>query len=228
MTDVMHSIRTLLDRLKLGLKNDTCSWCQQVDMSQQQETLCRSCLSKLNFRDPEPVIPSAYAATQFSLRLKKVLYPYKFQHQGDKAMVLSELLIQYIETLTLDKSIDWVIAPMPPHAGSLYHPVTMLSRPVSSHFGFSFLETALAWRRMTAKQHSILSRRKRRENILGAFRLNDDLKCRLQAKNTGVIVIDDIITTGYTMKEALDTIQGFMPEAPVLGVSLTHVPFMSS
>ncbi len=69
-------------------------------------------------------------------------------------------------------------------------------------------------------RQTLKNREDRLESIKGIFAVNEEVMARIM-KNTTVVVIDDVITTGSTMEEAMETLKnaGFKD---VFGLSLAH------
>ena len=82
-----------------------------------------------------------------------------------------------------------------------YNQSELLAKELSSMLRIPF-ENTLIKSRDTKPQHTV-DRSKRATNIKGAFRVAKDFN----AENKRILLIDDIITTGYTLGECAGTLQ---------------------
>ncbi|MDD5747669.1 MAG: hypothetical protein PHP64_01225 [Actinomycetota bacterium] len=80
-----------------------------------------------------------------------------------------------------------------------YNPAELLARAVSSHFGRK-CSSLLVKTRKTFDQDE-LPRTGRQQNVKGAFEVSGDAQ-----KNRGVLLVDDVLTTGATVLECASTL----------------------
>lgn len=219
---------SLLDRVLRSVRSAHCSLCPNPISNPVDAPLCADCQKQLFMRSPLPVISGAsqpiYAACGFPYALKKRLYGLKFYNDTQQASLLVDVLVHYISMVPQLKERRWTVVPIPQRPDANPSHLPSLYRPVASHFGWNYRDQALVWTRETSRQHDILSRRKRRENIRGAFIANPRLEADLR-QSEAVLVVDDILTTGTTLTEAMGALQQSHPNLPVFGLTLTHVPF---
>lgn len=218
----------ILDRLKFTLASDTCGLCHALlrkDVDTQ--TICPTCERRYMLRQPVPVMTllagPMYAACEFPYALKRLIYGLKFQKKNQNGMPLSEVLIHYWNRLPESQFRNWIVVPIPPHRHSASGHVPLIARPFASHCGYSFVDDGLIWQRDVCSQHTVLNKRKRRENIAGAFQVNPKLLKRLKP-DSRILVVDDIMTTGSTLVEALSTFKRANPEMTLCALSVSHVP----
>ncbi len=81
----------------------------------------------------------------------------------------------------------------------LYNQSTELARALGRLTGLA-VEPGLLQRARPTRQQVGLSREARQRNVAGAFRAHPDILARLRGRR--VILIDDVITTGATVKAA--------------------------
>jgi predicted amidophosphoribosyltransferase len=82
----------------------------------------------------------------------------------------------------------------------------------------------LRWRAASEVQvqHHLPSRRDRWANMQTAWQRNPNVQL---PKAVGILLVDDLLTSGATMASALRTLQQADPGRPVLGLTLVHVPW---
>jgi predicted amidophosphoribosyltransferase len=224
----VKSIGQFLDRLKFSLNTELCTMCRSLIKHRQSEMICPACERRFFLRGPQPLMVllagSLYSACEFPYALKRILYGLKFQNKAQFGVSLSELLIHYWQQLPEAKKQGWIVVPIPPH-GKNTHPahLPLIARPFASHFGYDFVEDGLSWVKEVEPQQTILNKRKRRENVAGMLQVSPELMMRLQPDRK-ILVLDDILTTGSTLIEALSTIKRATPEITVSALTVANVP----
>lgn len=98
----------------------------------------------------------------------------------------------------------WPLVPVPLHRGRLQHryfnQAEEIARVISTHTGLPVLR---ALRRIRATEHqTALTRAQRLENLRGAFQIT-----RLAEPPPGVVLVDDVLTTGSTVDECAKTLR---------------------
>jgi predicted amidophosphoribosyltransferase len=185
------------------------------------------CQRSVQLRAAKPLIYSpkfqVYAATGFSVKLKQRLYGYKFYQQQTHAQTLSEVLMQFWERNPQNTKVKVSLIPIPPHQEKSSHYLSSVFRPFASQFGYAYIEHGLTWARSVERQHTLLSRKRRKENMNQAFLVSPDALQKL-SPGQHVLVGDDIMTTGSTMLSALNTLHTVRPDLRLTGLVLTHVP----
>ncbi|MBC8127934.1 MAG: ComF family protein [Gloeobacteraceae cyanobacterium ES-bin-144] len=104
---------------------------------------------------------------------------------------------------------SWPLVPVPLHRKRLRHrhfnQAEEIALAVASHTGLPMLK-ALRRTRQTDTQ-TLLSRKQRMENLRGAFEINRRGRKWLDSRKDGVILIDDVLTTGSTVNECAKTLR---------------------
>jgi ComF family protein len=126
---------------------------------------------------------------------KRVVARLKFGFGAHLAKPLARLLVQAGADITSDADI---VVPVPMHTYSLlkrkYNQAALLAFYFAAHYKLPVNTNALRKVRYTAAQRT-KSRAGRQRNLRGSF------KCSPQVRNMTVILVDDVITTGATIKE---------------------------
>lgn len=139
--------------------------------------------------------------------LKKAIQKLKYKFVTDIADTLTDLMIEYwakytpqfIEEIKKTHGEEWVIVPVPLHPKREkwrgFNQSALLGKILASKLGLEYAE-ALKRTKHTKPQVK-LSSWERKKNIKNAFSL--DTKYNIQ--NTSILLIDDVWTTGSTLKE---------------------------
>lgn len=85
-----------------------------------------------------------------------------------------------------------------------YNQAELLAKDLARKLKITCEKTLIKHKR-TAPQHECLSSAKRRDNVKGAYKVIEKKKPKLKGKT--ILVIDDILTTGYTMGECCKTLE---------------------
>jgi predicted amidophosphoribosyltransferase len=220
----------LLDRLKSSLRNDVCSFCQMTYLQEQHRLICSVCEKRILLRQPVPLMclgaGTAYAACEFPYAIKRLIYGLKFEQKARNGVILSEVLAHYWQSLSQVPSRVMVI-PIPPHQDAEFHHLSQIARPFASHFGYDYVENAFVWKRPVISQHLLLNKRKRRENVAGSLMINPQHANRFK-DNMPVLILDDLLTTGATMVEALSAVNLEHSLDQVTALTVSHVPLALS
>jgi len=130
----------------------------------------------------------------YSDSIRESIHSLKYKNNIPLGYFFSQKLIPII-----DKA-NWqfdLIIPVPINRSHYrergFNQSSLIARPLAHYFGLPFSDTALNRIRETASQFS-LGAEERIRNVEGAFRGNP-----AKIKGKGVLLIDDIITTGATM-----------------------------
>lgn len=99
-----------------------------------------------------------------------------------------------------------------------YNQSELLARELSKLLQIKYIPNLLMRPKKTIPQFE-LKKEQRATNIIGAFEMNKKFKKSIQTKN--IILIDDIATTGATLRECAKTLKrGGVGK--VVGVTLAH------
>jgi len=184
-----------------------CEGCEQGLHYIGRNSGCKTCFS--------PVIPGDIHCGRCILRppkydrliscvvykdaVRTTIHRYKFRNRPDLHTSFSAMLIQRLEE-TGCTDFD-VVVPIPlskeRYAERGYNQAGLIAKDIAAHFRVLYNKEVLFRKRHTGRQ-SELSYQYREANVRGAFAINKT-DC---LKDKHVLLIDDIFTTGATMREA--------------------------
>ncbi len=184
--------------------------------------LCRKCLIRLPvlFREearrvenPTVEIKSAFA---FSHPIDFLIRALKFQQKCHYAEILADLMYLVLakEFLPADSvcRLQPILIPVPLAAGRKkergYNQAELIAQRLADNLSFTCRSDLLQRGRDTKRQTETKNRAERVRNVQNAFSLvkNSDtaneLLCQIKAEHQKVFLIDDVTTSGMTLKEA--------------------------
>jgi ComF family protein len=152
--------------------------------------LCSVCRESLTNFD------TAYSFGSYEGPLRKLIHLFKYAKVESLAAPLSRFMIC---ALPIDRQFDSILA-MPMHWRKRwergFNQAELLARPIARRYGLK-LKTNLQRARYTKAQAG-LSETERLENLRGSF----CVKRPEELRNKRVLLIDDVLTTGATLRAA--------------------------
>lgn len=157
-------------------------------------------------------IDGSFSAIPYNKTAKKLIYNFKYKpFLSSLNKFLGDLLYEAISqnesfNRVLKSSKNWIFVPIPLHSSKFrkrgYNQSEILARELGKKFNFPVLK-ALNRIKETKSQYG-LKLKDRRKNIKGAFAPNSSfITNHLSLKNQQVFLVDDIVTTGSTLLEAV-------------------------
>jgi ComF family protein len=225
----------------------TCAGCEQPLPSDRSESFCPDCLRTLELIS-EPYCPvcglphateipnshlcgdclagvhyfdRARSTGSYRGSLREILHRFKYGGRISLARPLAHMLIAPGKHLAQLHKIDRII-PVPLHPRRLrqrgFNQASLLARRLGSALKISVDYASLKRSRWTEPQTG-LSRRQRAANVRGAFRL----KTVEQVRGKGILLLDDVFTTGETVNQCVRVLKrdGGAREVVVLTVART-------
>jgi ComF family protein len=155
--------------------------------------LCGECIKR------KPRFKRARSWGIYEGALREAVREFKFRARLGLCQPLSDLLGEVYDREMADEGFELVI-PVPLHKRRLrergFDQATLLARSLAKNKGLELSLYNLRRIRFTMPQYG-LSLRAREANVRGAF----DLKNPKQIKGRGVLLVDDVYTTGATARE---------------------------
>lgn len=158
--------------------------------------LCATCLHSLHIPldTPHPWINSLYSFKD--IRVKKIIHAIKFFHRKDVCVPLAKELARLLPP----NGASWTLVPIPAHFFRKlergYNQAEVLARALHDVSKVPLDISLIKKRRWSKRQVRTVSRRERLNNQKNIFVVCGDVTGKR------IILIDDVTTTGTTLKEA--------------------------
>ena len=167
--------------------------CPQCGEQTTHGERCGACLKD------SPAFEKASAIFRYEFPVDRIIHAYKYGHQLAVAEWAAELIAQQINRDEYN-----LLVPMPLHAARLrergFNQSQEIARRIASKKNLPLDSHSLIRNRPTAPQAE-LPMKERSRNVRGAFECTSDLSGR------SVLLIDDVMTTGATLREAARVIK---------------------
>ena len=167
--------------------------CPQCGEQTTHGERCGACLKD------QPAFERSFACFRYDFPVDRIIHAYKYGHQLAVAKWAAEIMVKQLA----NNSYDFLI-PMPLHPDRLrergFNQATEIARGVAKTTGQLLNTDALTRCRATSPQAE-LPMKERTRNVRGAFECSDNLSGKR------VLLIDDVMTTGATLREAARTLK---------------------
>lgn len=148
---------------------------------------------------------NVYAATLYDDLIKKLIKDFKYYNKKQLASVVAELMYEYWKKLALEN--EFVVIPVPIHKlrkkERKYNHMDIAAKEFCYLSGYKLNKKMVIRTKDTQKQYK-LHKQERIKNIKGAFDIDEKNKLPL---DTQLLIIDDITSTGITIKEIITLLQ---------------------
>ena len=162
----------------------------------ENEILCSDCLLKINRPDTPHLNGIHIAANYQDLVLKKALWMLKYQGAKQLAKPLAELIRERIWKKL--ETENWLVVPVPLSKNKLRHRGYNQAEMITGELSGNVRADILFKKFHTKSQVEVKNKEERLANIIGSFEIKNPEKI----KGKKIILIDDVLTTGATMREA--------------------------
>ena len=162
----------------------------------ENEILCSDCLLKINRPDTPHLNGIHIAANYQDLVLKKALWMLKYQGIKQLAKPLAELIRERIWKKL--ETENWLVVPVPLSKNKLRHRGYNQAELIAKELSDNVRADILFKKFHTKSQVEVKNKEERLANIIGSFEIKNPEKI----KGKKIILIDDVLTTGATMREA--------------------------
>ena len=168
-----------------------CRLCSKPLLHRKSD-LCAQCNKK---KSP---FKRVLSITVYKEPMTGLLHLLKYKNYDYLGRFLSCLMIQHIERIGLDLSCYQAIIPVPLHPFKRkergYNQTELLAEQIANHFQIP-LRNDIIYQKKDKTSQTRLKKEQREKAMQGVFSAQKDLK------DKNVILIDDILTTGSTLKE---------------------------
>ena len=162
----------------------------------ENEILCPDCLLKIN-RPDTPHLNGIHIASNYQdAVLKKALWMLKYQGVKQLAKPLAQLIKERIWKKL--ETENWLVIPVPLSKNKLRHRGYNQAEMIAGELSDNVRADILFKKFHTKSQVEVKNKEERLANIIGSFEVKNPEKI----KGKKIILIDDVLTTGATMREA--------------------------
>lgn len=170
------------------------------------EMLCQKCFLKIEMPD----VPEAgwiYAAANYrDIVVRNTIRDLKYRRGKALAKQMAELISERCLPkikMAHKQTEEFLIIPIPLSRAKERKRGFNQAEEIAKHLPFEIVSDALVKIKATPSQVSVKDREKRLSNIEGSFAARNPEKI----KGRNIIIIDDVLTTGATLKEARKTLK---------------------
>lgn len=189
--------KNLVQSIKSLVFSQRCPICKKI--SQGSSYICEECYFALRKKGKIKNIENYYYLYYYNDEIKRLIADFKLKNRKSLGKEISSIIKSPLTELILEKGIDMVL-PVP------------ISKEREKERGFNQVEELLdncgikyqkiEREKNTKHMYELLNSGSRKENIYNAFR-NRGLD--IEGKN--ILIVDDIVTTGSTIKEMVKEIK---------------------
>ncbi len=182
--------------------------CLICSCSKTDNLLCKTCAKDVNYLSffPHKIYNSCeiHSACLYENVIKKLICLLKFSHKKKVSVILAQILHNYYKNLNINKDFV-VIYPdsyMFKNLTRGYEHMYLIAKEFCLLSKLKLLKHAIKKVKITLPQYKA---KNRKDNIKDSFKLNKKYIDTL--KNSPVLILDDIITSGATVEEIINLLQ---------------------
>lgn len=194
-------MRNFLSGLLDWIYKKKCYFCKSSKESLRMCTGCFEQMEHLEACENRKISGvNVYCAGMYESTLQKMIRGLKYHNQRDLAYFQAKFMFEYWQKLEVSEQIFQVVpVPLFPsrEKSRKYNHMMLVCEEFCKLSGYELNNNLIKRIRDTRPQYR-LSRRERMENLSGAFEI--DLK---ELKPSGILVLDDICTTGSTFENII-------------------------
>lgn len=188
-----------------------CSICKYSEAD--KNGICYDCYDNLDIVNIEyydsDIEVQIYYSLFYNNFLKGVVDRFKFRGQNYLFRSLGDIMSDTLKTLSLTNNYDLLVT-VPMHRSSEklrgYNQSELLARRISENTGIPF-GNDLIYKVKETKQQHFLNTVERRKNLNNSFKTSKTSAIR----GKRILIVDDIITTGETIRAIADTLRMHAP-----------------
>ena len=183
--------RNLVQNIKELFFSQRCPICQKISLDDNY--ICDECYRKLKKNGNLKNVENYYFLYYYDDEIKRLIADFKLKNRRKLSKEIGSLINKPLKKLIIEKNIQMVI-PVP------------ISKEREKERGFNQVEeilkecsieyTMISRKKDTEHMYKLLDNESRKKNIYNAFKSKN-----LNLKNKNILLVDDIVTTGNTIKE---------------------------
>jgi len=184
--------------------------------NQEGSFICFNCFNKLPLNTELPSNNLLIASYYEYPLIKKIIHRYKYDFVKELAKPLGLLMIKKLNNFpnNFNKN-NSILIPVPLHKKRLkwrgFNQSELLAQVISQELNIPVINNILIRNKHTLPQVKLENSKQRKENIEQVFSLEVRPR-QLDFKNKNIILIDDISTTGATLKECTKALKPLKPK----------------
>lgn len=189
----------VLDKILYCLYPDKCIACDKL--VSRGKVFCPECEftygNNLGYKTGDSFLPKTVYSVMYEEDIKQAIWKYKFRSKKYYIRPFSSLLVEAFDYYYMASDFDVILAVPTTDKSKAergYNHAALLGKAISKREGIPYQDKALIKLKETNQHEKTLA--ERRGNVKGAYKVS--LKADLKGKR--VLLVDDIITTGYTME----------------------------
>ncbi len=203
--DILYPRRCLICSSLLNFNSQRkwlCDNCKPFKIARYIHKICEKC-GRIIEHDGKCIMcnehntyyDKGYILYEYSDNIRKIMIKYKFRQKRMYSDFFAEEMTKYFNEFILCK-YDYICC-VPIHKRKMalrgYNQSELVALNLSKYFGIKYMPLLVKVK--NTKQQSRLSAREREQNVKDAF------DCTYNLKDKSVLIIDDVLTTGYTINE---------------------------
>lgn len=174
-----------------------------LECSRNGKYMCEDCLTKMHI-GRQDFKNNIYSIWNYEGVVRKAIIKLKYNFASDIANELSQAAFLNLKNINFKNSI---LIPIPLHKQREkwrgFNQSELLVKHLAKHSNSEY-EQNLLTRKIASKQQVKLHKKERLRNISGIFAVNEDIR---ELREKELVVFDDVVTTGATIKEAISTLK---------------------
>ena len=238
----MHlSRRSIFEFVADALFPRQCYQCKQADtflcqeccleiLQHTPETVCPHCSTRVPYGKLQQecynnfLVNKLFIATTYQNQcVKKMFMDFKYRRAKALAHPLAALLVAWLNAHRYNQfqNNSTVVVPVPSHKSREkdrgFHPATALAQQLAIAYQLPLATNIVRKHKNIGFQTHIKNAQQRRKNVEGCFTLAPQATQKTKQKT--ILLVDDIITTGSTMRECAKTLRTARPKE-IIGLAV--------